>query len=146
MIPRFGRPPQPGQSYRPRPGVYAILLDHRGLLATWQGGIHEEIQLPGGGIDPGESPLQALHREVMEETGWIIAQPRRVGAHRRFTYMPEYDRWAEKICSIYLARPVRQLRPPSEPDHFPLWLDPAEAVRLLATEGDAAVLAQLLGA
>ena len=27
---------------------------------------------PGGGRDPGETPLQTLHREVMEEVGLII--------------------------------------------------------------------------
>ncbi|MFF5342243.1 NUDIX domain-containing protein [Streptomyces althioticus] len=26
--------------------------------------------LPGGGMDPGESPLEAAEREVREETGW----------------------------------------------------------------------------
>ena len=35
--------------------------------------------ISGGGIDPGEHPIPALHREVMEETGWIIERPRRVG-------------------------------------------------------------------
>lgn len=140
MIPRYGSPPKRGQSYRPRAGVYAILPLGNRILTTWQGGIHNEVQLPGGGIDSGESPIQALHREVMEETGWIIARPRRVGAHRRFTYMPEYDKWAEKICTIYVARPVRSMGPPSEPDHAPLWLDADEAVRALATWGDATFL------
>lgn len=55
--------------------------------------------------------LRALHREVYEETGWTITGARRIGAYRRFTYMPEYDKWAEKLCTIYLARPARRLGP-----------------------------------
>lgn len=32
----------------------------------------------------------------MEETGWHIANLRRLGVFRRFTHMPEYGFWAEK--------------------------------------------------
>jgi len=95
-----------------------------------------ELQLPGGGVDPGESPLRALYREVMEETGWSIAAPRRIGAFRRFVYMPEYDMWAEKLCAIYAARPVRQICDPTEPGHMPLIIDAATAARELGNEGD----------
>jgi 8-oxo-dGTP diphosphatase len=94
------------------------------------------MQLPGGGIDPGESPQRALHREVFEETGWTISAPRRAGAFRRFVYMPEYDLWANKVCIIYVARPVRQMGPPSEPGHSAIWVDPEIAARSLGNPGD----------
>ena len=76
------------------------------MLLTYQDGPVPEFQLPGGGIDPGESPVRALHREVMEETGWTIFAPRRIGVYRRFCYMPEYGSHAEKLCSVWIARPV----------------------------------------
>ncbi|RMD88820.1 MAG: NUDIX domain-containing protein [Alphaproteobacteria bacterium] len=133
---RFGKPPSPTQRYRLRPGVYAVISDGRDVLMTWQETPEPEIQLPGGGIDPGESPFAALHREVLEETGWRIAEPRRLGTYRRFTYMPEYDLWAEKICTIFRARPVRRHGPPQEPGHSALWLAPALAAELLISEGD----------
>ncbi|MEP1933849.1 MAG: NUDIX hydrolase, partial [Roseibium sp.] len=107
-IRRFGEPPIAGQTYTRRAGAYAILPRDNQLLLTCQLGPEPDIQLPGGGIDPGESPITALHREVFEETGWRISTPRRVGAFRRFVYMPEYDLWAEKLCSIYVARPIRR--------------------------------------
>lgn len=136
MIRRFGTAPQSGRRYRLRHGVYAILPRRGRLLLTWQNAPTPELQLPGGGIDPGESPVRALCREVMEETGWCIARPRRLGAFRRFTYMPEYDLWAEKLCTIYLAQPVRPLGPPGEPGHVALWRDPAHAARHLGNSGD----------
>lgn len=35
--------------------------------------------LPGGRIEPGETLLEALHREVAEETGWTIQNPTLLG-------------------------------------------------------------------
>lgn len=142
MIRRYGDVPQNGQRYKLRPGVYAILPRAGKLLCTYQGDPHYEVQLPGGGIDPGEHPLNALHREVFEETGWRIAAPRKLGAFRRFTFMPEYDLWAEKLCHIYLARPVRPHGPPSEPGHMALWLSVDEALAELYNDGDADFVAR----
>ncbi|WP_135450577.1 NUDIX hydrolase [Tabrizicola caldifontis] len=144
MIRRHGEPVKPGQGYIRRPGVYAILLRGDHILTTHQAEPVPEFQLPGGGIDPGEQPIPALHREVLEETGWRIAVFRRLGAFRRFTYMPEYDLWAEKVCTVYLARPVRPLGPPSEPGHAAIWLPVEEALVRLGNAGDRAMLADAL--
>ncbi|WP_425050999.1 NUDIX domain-containing protein [Psychromarinibacter sp. S121] len=136
MIRRFGEPVKGGIQYRKRPGVYALLPLNGAVLLTHQAEPIPEFQLPGGGIDPGESPVVALHREVFEETGWRIASPLHIGTYRRFTYMPEYDLWAEKICHIYTARPVRRYGPPSEAGHTAIWADTEAAVELLTNEGD----------
>lgn len=136
MIRRFGESVRPDISYRPRQGAYAVLRLGGDILVTHQSEPTPEFQLPGGGIDPGESPLRALHREVIEETGWSIAGIRRLGAYRRYTYMPEYDKWAEKICAVYLARPVRALCPPREPGHTAVWMPIGAALRMLDNSGD----------
>jgi 8-oxo-dGTP diphosphatase len=145
MIRRYGDPVKPGQHYRRRPGVYAVLLRGDSILATFQEAPTPEFQLPGGGIDAGEQPVAALHREVIEETGWKIDVIRRIGAFRRFTFMPEYDLWAEKLCTVYLARPVLRLGPPSEAGHTAVWLPVEEAVMRLGNPGDRAMLAGLTG-
>ena len=136
MTRRFGDSARPGIRYRPRAGVYAILPRDGRLLVTHQADPVPELQLPGGGIDPGESPLRALFREVYEETGWVIARPRRLGAFRRFTFMPEYDLWAEKVCTIYHARPVLMRGAPTEPGHRALWVSAEHAMRELGNPGD----------
>jgi len=144
VIRRFGEPKVAGKRYIMRPGAYAILPLGQNLLLTHQAEPMPEFQLPGGGIDPGESPLCALHREVMEETGWRIASPVKLGAFRRFAYMPEYDLWAEKLCHIYLAHPVRALGAPSEAGHIAVWMDAQNAARKLANDGDRHFVKQLL--
>lgn len=143
MIRRFGESPKPEKRYRLRQGVYAILPEDGMLLVTHQIEPTPEFQLPGGGIDPGESPVQALHREVFEETGWRIARPQRVGAFRRFTFMPEYDLWAEKLCTIYVARPVRPHGPPRETGHSAYWMPLDVAAEELGNEGDRAFVSFL---
>ncbi|MCU0827863.1 MAG: NUDIX hydrolase [Tabrizicola sp.] len=145
MIRRYGEAVKAGQHYRRRPGVYAVLLQGDQILATHQAEPVPEFQLPGGGIDKGEHPMAALHREVYEETGWKIAIRRQLGVFRRFTYMPEYDLWAEKICAVYLAQPVRRLGPPTEAGHMAVWLPVEEALQLLGNAGDRAMLAAALG-
>lgn len=141
---RFGDVPETGRSYTLRTGAYAILPFADGLLLTHQDAVtpglrtlpEPEIQLPGGGVDPGESPVQALFREVYEETGWRVARPVRLGAYRRFTYMPEYDLWAEKLCLIYMALPVIRYGAPTEPGHTALCMSREDALEQLANSGD----------
>ncbi len=144
MIRRYGEMVKPGQRYTRRPGVYAVLLQGDRILATHQAAPIPEFQLPGGGIDKGEQPIAALHREVLEETGWRIEVTRRLGAFRRFTYMPEYDLWAEKLCAVYLGRPIRRLGPPTEAGHSAVWLPVDRALGLLGNPGDRGMLARAL--
>ena len=142
-IRRFGEPPLKGIKYVVRHGSYAIIPKTGHLLLTLQKYPNPELQLPGGGIDPGETPLGALHREVYEETGWRIGNPFRLGAFRRFAFMPEYDLWAEKICTVYFATPTRNIGDPSEQDHSALWVKPEVAVKTLANPGDVHFVSKL---
>ncbi|MGN0932018.1 NUDIX hydrolase [Falsigemmobacter intermedius] len=144
MIRRFDTPPETGRRYRLRPGAYAILERGGQILLTHQATPWPEFQLPGGGIERGEHPLPALHREVLEETGWTMTLTRRLGAFRRFTFMPEYDLWAEKLCTIYLARPALRQGEPREPGHSAHWMAPQDAVRVLGNPGDRHFLKRLM--
>jgi 8-oxo-dGTP diphosphatase len=134
---RHGPPPRPGTTYRARRGAYGALLAGGEVLLARQG---HDLLLPGGGIDPGETPLRALHREVREETGWRIGPPRRIGVFARYDWITPEDYFARKVNLVYLARPVRPLGPPSEPDHVPVWMRAADAPDALSVEGEARML------
>ncbi len=78
-------------------GAFAILLDDDGrVLCVKQNYPPHEWTLPGGRVEPNESPLAALHREVMEETGCRIAIERHVGTYARID--------ADDLVLLFVAR------------------------------------------
>jgi putative (di)nucleoside polyphosphate hydrolase len=59
--------PEPG--YRPCVGVMLLNGTGRVLIGERTGALRNAWQMPQGGIDPGESPLEAARRELREEVG-----------------------------------------------------------------------------
>jgi 8-oxo-dGTP diphosphatase len=45
------------------------------LIERWRGNLHY-FSIPGGGIEPGETPEQAVLREIAEETSCIVTVER----------------------------------------------------------------------
>ena len=119
--------------YQRRVGAYGIILQKNDLILTEQitkeNGI--ELQLPGGGTNENESLIRALYREVLEETGWLISNPRFLGVYKRFVYMPEYKMYAEKVCKIYHAIPSRKTSNILEKGHSAHIMHAHLALRLL---------------
>ncbi|PZU44877.1 MAG: DNA mismatch repair protein MutT [Microbacterium sp.] len=68
-----------------RVAAYAIIVDDdRGmLLAHWVDGRRAAWTLPGGGLEAGEDPEDAVRREVMEETGYRAEVLELLGIHSR---------------------------------------------------------------
>jgi 8-oxo-dGTP diphosphatase len=137
-VKRIGEPWTPSRHYRDRIGVYALVPGRDGRLLC----VHRvaegkaEMQLPGGGVDTGEHTLAALHREVREETGWIIGGPRHFASFQSYTWLWTDHYWARKVHLIYRARAIHPLGPPEEPGHTVHWLAPEAAARLLDVPGD----------
>jgi len=72
------------------PGVAAVIRDERGRLLLQEKASGEGWSLPAGAIEPGETPEQAVRREVREETG-LAVEPCRIlgvfgGADFRYVY------------------------------------------------------------
>ncbi len=140
---RFGTPPVAGVNYITRPGAYGIIRRGRDLLITHQSAPFFEFQLPGGGIDTGKNASTALHREAYEETGWTIDIERKLGAFVYYTYMPEYDISARKVCHIFLCRAVIQKSEPLESGHTAVWMSPETAATQVFNPGDRAFIRAL---
>lgn len=75
--------------------------------------------LPGGTLEPGESWLQAAHREIMEETGAVLSSVVPIGMYRcvsegefpRLPHMPHPVHVRVVSCAD-----ANQVRRPSDPD------------------------------
>ncbi len=64
-----------GTHIGPSPRVYGVAIHDRAVLLVRAANPHDGQEiwwLPGGGIDWGESPIQTLEREFIEETGLTV--------------------------------------------------------------------------
>lgn len=67
-----------------------MIRDARGRLLLQEKSSGEGWSLPAGAIEPGESPVEAIRREVLEETGLVVISERVLGVFGgrdfRYTY------------------------------------------------------------
>lgn len=64
-----------------RPSVSAVIFDRRGRLLLQRRADSGQWGLPGGAVEVGESVVDAVRREVREETGLDVAVERLVGVY-----------------------------------------------------------------
>ena len=86
-VPLFGAP-DPALPLVERPGAYGVALDGAGRVAAVRSA-KGLLHLPGGGCDPGETPEDALVREVREELGRACRVLRFLGRADVFASAPE---------------------------------------------------------
>jgi 8-oxo-dGTP pyrophosphatase MutT (NUDIX family) len=61
---------------------------------------------PGGGVEYGESSLDALKREIMEELGWNIKDEKLIGSFESFHVINDIEE--HEISFVYFAKPVNE--------------------------------------
>lgn len=66
-----------------RVAAYAVIVDDddRLLLSRWIQGRRPAWTMPGGGLEDGEDPADAVRREVREETGYRVRVGELLGIH-----------------------------------------------------------------
>lgn len=70
-----------------RSSVYAVIKSEEGVLLVRDRTSDEKWDLPGGGIEKGEDLINALEREVKEETGLkVINKPKKICEFTEYFY------------------------------------------------------------
>ncbi len=120
-----------GKDYIERPGAYAVIIKD-GLYAVVKN--PKSFFLLGGGIEDGESPEEALHREVREEIGMGIRIDKKIGVAMQHIYVPEVDIYVSKEGHFYHATLLSQISENSEASHELIWLTKEEALEKIFHE------------
>jgi 8-oxo-dGTP diphosphatase len=132
----------PGARYVERPAAHAVVFDRSGKVAAV--GNRGKFYLPGGGLEAGESMMEALHREMAEETGWtIIASDPPVRASE-YVFAQDEETYFQKIGHFFVAEVVGTNGEKSDADHSVHWLTPDEFKSGAAHESHVWAVAQAI--
>jgi 8-oxo-dGTP diphosphatase len=100
----------------------AILVDNRILMVRRAKGdfLAGNFELPGGGVDEGETITEGATREIKEETGLSISKI--IATFKGFDYSTDKKPKARQINFIVEVEPGKVMLDPEEHDAF-IWVN-----------------------
>jgi len=107
-----------GQTYHARRAVYAVIPDSAGRVAAVR--YRGNLFLPGGGIEGGETPEQALVREVAEECAQRLHIAGKMGEALQYFYAPSDDKYFAVHAIFYAGTFLGQT--PGQAEYPVVWV------------------------
>ena len=111
--------------YKKRAGVYVIIEreeDNKVAIVTDAKDVYFFL---GGGIEKGESVVNALTREIIEETGYSLKNVQLFDQISSWCYSDKYG-YIDVEATIYIANFNKKITEPIEKNHKILWVSPKE--------------------
>lgn len=129
---------------RKRAIAHLLLTDEAGRVCTLETTFKREWELPGGILDPAESPRDGAIREVQEELGYQIS----VGRLLVVDWLAPYLGWEDALELVFDGgtlnpRSAAMLRPDLQEIRAVHWLEPEAAMAAMAPYGRGRVAAAL---
>ncbi len=115
-----------------RNSVRCLLINQNQEICLLYSRARDYYAIPGGGVEPGESLLQTLNRETLEETGYLLKNPKPIGnIHEQL-----YDRVTPPF--FFSAQPDKVLHTNYMPDEIEedyilKWLSLPKALQIFQT-------------
>jgi 8-oxo-dGTP diphosphatase len=118
-----------GIAYIERPGVYAVIENDQAQIAVIETGTG--YFLPGGGIDPGETEMDALQREIMDEMGYQVSILAEIGEAVEYIQARAEKMYYRIHGKFYIVQCDSKTGEATEKDHRLIWLSAGDAIRVL---------------
>ena len=125
----------PGRDYRPRTAGYGVLMRDGRIACARIGYDNFKYDLPGGAVDPGETPEIAVVREFGEETGLKVEVARPITDLLHY-FIHDDGTAYNNHCHFFEMRQTGDIpEARCEPDHELVWLEPMQTLANLKNEG-----------
>ena len=125
----------PDRDYRPRTAGYGVLMRDGRIACARIGYDNFKYDLPGGAVDPGENPEQAVVREFGEETGLKVEVVRPITDLLHYFIHDDGTAYNNHYHFFEMRQTGDIPEARCEPDHELVWLEPMQTLANLKNEG-----------